>query len=359
MTTLNNYKNLTQLQKTAILGELAVILSFAKTNADLKLRIYQILKNLDDSFKLIVLEAIKDTVSLSEEEVMQLYYLTLDKATPVFLWVDKVINDIDIYINASEFIYSSSKLALDKKEIRKNIIKSAFVMFIRKALFISPFAVSQLVNKILEDSNLDFLHPICIYLQEGCVDMMNYKYSEDRSLEDVSEDILSLNLDVQRIMSFGMETHSLEQSEKIKTPKENESLIHNMLNNLKAMDDFYDDEDENEENNDNFNNGKNGIIISKSIIIDKETAKEISGDKPFSEFMEELLNGAIKLEDGFSKKKFCYTVQKVFKNTNETIDIKDCKSEEEAIKYIQNIKEKYPELGKEKAFEFIIHKKEI
>lgn len=356
MTTLS-YNNLTQLQKTAILGELAVILSFAKTNADLKLRIYQILKGLDESFKLIVLEAIKDTVSLSEEEVMQLYYLTLDKATPVFLWVDKVINDIDIYTNAAEFTYSSPKLALDKKEIRKNIMKSAFVMFIRKALFISPFAVSQLVNKILEDNNLDFLHPICIYLQEGCVDMMNYKYSEDRSLEDVSEDILSLNLDVQRIMSFGMETHSLEQSEKIKTPKENESLIHSMLNNLKAMDDFYDDEDENEEN-DSYDN-KNNIIISKSIIIDKETAKEISGDRAFSEFMEELLNGTLVLEGGFQKKKFCYTVQKVFKNTNETIDIKDCKSEEEAIKYIQNIKEKYPELGEEKTFEFIIHKKEI
>ena len=325
-----SYENLTELQKIALKGELSAIFSFAHSDEDLKLKIYRILKESDEQYKPLFLEAIKESVSLNEEEIMRLFFMGSMGEIPLSLWIEKTIEDIKYYLNAPDLSYKNFKLALNKKEERRNIITSAFITFARKTIMTSPSAVLQLINKIFEDNELEFLHTSCIYLQGGCTDVKNFKCCSD----EISESILKCELDPHDIMSLGIETECLNKIDKDslykETPKapENEKIV----------------------------------AVSKGIVID--TDKQKLSPEELSQFLGkqvmELFNSIYPIEveePKNSESKLSYVVQKEFNNTDIKTDIRKCDSEKEALEFIEEIKKAYPEL--QRTCKFVICKKII
>lgn len=320
-------ENLTGLQKIALKGELAAIFSFAHSDADLKLKIYRILKEADEQYKPLFLDAIKESVSLNEEEIMRLFFMGSMDEIPLSLWIDKTIEDIKYYLTAPDFSYRNFKLALDKKEERKSILTSAFITFARKTIMISPSAVLQLINKIFDDNELEFLYTSCVYLQGGCTDVKEFKCCSD----EVSESILKCEFDPHDIMSLGIETeclHKIDEDSLYKeTPKKSEK--------------------------------NNKVVVQREIVINGNEQK--LSQEELSQFLGqqvmELFNSIYPVEESKSESRLYYVVQKEFNNTDIKTDIRNCKSEKEALEFIEEIKRAYPEL--QKTCKFVICKKII
>lgn len=322
-----SYENLTQLQKIALKGELAAIFSFAHSDADLKLKIYRILKESDEQYKPLFLDAIKESVSLEEEEIMRLLFMGSIDEVPLSLWIEKTVEDIKYYLTAPDLLYRNFKLALDKKEERKSIITSAFISFARRVIMTSPEAVLQLINKILRDDELEFLFPPCIYLQEGCADIKNFKYYSS----EISENILKCEFDPRDILSLGTET--------------------DCLNNTNKNDDSEDIPRKSKQSD-------KIITVSKDIVINGNTQK--LSQEELSQFLGEqvmmLFNSIHSIEEPKnSEGKLYYVVQKEFNNTDIKTDIRKCNSEKEALEFIEEIKKAYPEL--QRTCKFVICKK--
>lgn len=324
-----NYENLTQLQKIAAKGELSMIFSFARTNADIKLHLYRIFRESDKKYKHLFFEATKEMLLLSEEEITKIFLLSLNNETPVFLWTDKIISNIEYYLNAPEMVYTSSKLAVNRKENRENILLSSFIIFAREALLISPNAVLKLLNAILSNDELSFLHTACIYLKESCEELKSFDCCEEDKSEDISEDILKCELDIHSILSLDIETKRLKQQDKpTKKPIED-----------------------------------NSFTISKGIIINKNDIADMTRNE-FSQFLGEqfieLFGDFYPVEEENKEEhttELCYVVQKKYKNTDIKEDIRSCKSEKEAVEFIKEIIKLYPDL--QKTCEFIVCKKII
>ena len=56
-------ENLTYLQKAAIKGEIAFALSTAAHNAEMKYRVYLILKEVDEKYKGLILSCVKESIT--------------------------------------------------------------------------------------------------------------------------------------------------------------------------------------------------------------------------------------------------------------------------------------------------------
>lgn len=330
------YENLTELQKTAIKGQVSAIFSFAKSNADLKIKIYRMLKESSSEYKPLFLEAIKEAVTLNEEEIMKLFFMGSLNEVPLSLWIEKTIEDIKYYLRVPETSFRSSKISLDKKQERVNIIKSTFINFGRKVIMTSPKAMLELINKILEDVELEFLYSSCIYLQGGCSDVMNFKCYPKDETDKVSESILKCEFDPYDIMSIDTETECLN--------KINEDSLSNSTPKTDLTGNFYTE--------------PKVIKVTRIDIGDDQT--KLSQEE-LSQYLGnqilEIFNRIQPIQEQKSTGELRYVVQKKYKNTDIKEDIKQCKSEKEAVDFINKINEVYPEL--DRTCEFVICKKII
>ena len=330
------YENLTELQKTAIKGQVSAMLSFARANADLKIKIYRMLKEVDPIYKPLFLEAVKEVVTLSEEEVMKLFFMGSLGEVPLSLWVEKTIDDIKHYLKVPETSFRSSSIALDKKQERINIIKSTFINFGRKIIMVSPKAMIELMKNILDDNELEFLHSSCIYLQGGCSDVMNFEcYPKDED-EKISESILKCEFDPYDIMSIDTETECLNRI--------NEDSLSNTTPEVKES--FY---------------AEPKVIKVTRIDIgdDKMQLSQEELSQYLGKEILEIFNRIQPMQEVKSSgnSELRYVVQKKYKNTDIKEDIRQCKSEKEAVDFINKINKEYPEL--DRTCEFIICKKII
>ena len=89
---------LTYMQQVALEGEVAFALSSAIHNADLKMRIYIILKELKEDYRGYVIQAVKNIVQLPEEELERVILEVSQPEMPLWLWVDRCIADIKLAV---------------------------------------------------------------------------------------------------------------------------------------------------------------------------------------------------------------------------------------------------------------------
>ena len=307
--------SLTNLQKVAIRGEVAYAVSTATHNAEVKYRIYTILKEVEDKYKPFLIEAFKEAVTFDEWIVDKLYLETLTNEVPVWLWIEKVIADMKESLYLTEAT-SISRASVNKVAERKKIIESAFVNFGRKALITSVEAAEQLFDEVLEDNDLSFLHTSCFYLRSSCEEMRDSGKVQDK----VPEDLLECCFDIRDMLSIKIETEALEVFN-------NDEFVPKFKPKKKII--------------------KKTEKISISPDMTEEDIKELVNQKMMSLFMEDF-------KENKPKKQFKYVVNKVFNNTQISTTIRVCDTQEEAEQFIKEIKRVYPEL--QNTCEFIISK---
>lgn len=323
--------NLTYLQKTALKGEIAYAVSTCSHNADIKYRLYLILKDMNDELKPFVVEAFKEAVTFDEEIIDRIYLETLSDKVPDWLWVEKVIADIEVSVKLGDTGYAGAKLDINKINERKKIVESAFISFGRTAILLSPLSANILFNSILENNNLDFLSTACFYLKSICEEVL----SENPNAK-VNREIMELEFDIRGMLRTSAELETLEE------------LENNPLKNRKPV------------------QPRKKPVQNKTIVIEGSiTPNELS--EYLSQKVIELFEGIKEpnessstsnsnheVQNKTSNKPIKYVVEKVFYNSNVRTDIRECKTEKEAIEFIERIREEYPEL--QSTCDFIIRK---
>ena len=147
-------ENLTYLQRMSLMGELAYIFSTSIHNAEMKFRIFTLFKEVEKEFKEFALQATKELTNLNEEEINRLYLEASQNEVPVWLWIEKNIEDMKGSLLLGEAGSSYLKGDYNKKLCREKLIESAFVVFARSTLIEFPQAVKELCDKILETPGL-------------------------------------------------------------------------------------------------------------------------------------------------------------------------------------------------------------
>ena len=200
-------KELTYVQKAAIKGEVALALSTCAHDAEMKVRAYFMLKGVTSEFKPLLLEYMKEAVTFSETELDRIFLEIQNGIVPIWLWIEQTIADIRISLIALEGSIKGTSLSINKEKERKKVVESAFIMFARKAILISPIAANKLFNSILDDYSLEFLHSACTYLKSCCPEVQFAK--KDKRIPDR---IMQHRIDSKQILSFVIESRALSDA---------------------------------------------------------------------------------------------------------------------------------------------------
>ena len=316
--------DLTHLQRAALEGDIAFLLSSSPHDAEIKFRIYLMLSELDEFDRIHTVEILKEQTKF-DESIIDRILLEIDNGEfPIWLWVEKSIADIKETLTFSEGSVSF-RTSIEKTECRKKIITSAFIMFLRKTLMVCPEAVKELCKEVEAENELSFLHPSCFYIMQWYpeIQRMNKNTSNPEGLLDCYFDIRSR-------LSYTIESQALSVFSKPsdrRIPKKT-----NITGNFEAF----------------------GNLEVKPIII----KADFSSDQGISQ--EELSNYlSEKITELFEKgnpkknksKNVTYIVRKVFNNAqNQEVVLKECKTKKEAEQFVEQVKENFPELLKTCSF---------
>lgn len=381
-------EKLTSIQQIALEGEIALALSSSKHDADIKLRIYYILKELrkSEEFKPAVLKIIRNAVTFDGSIVDRLNLEARTEDIPSWLWVDKAIADIKLSLKTGELTFSESSMSIDRKEERKKLVRSAFVRFGRTALIVSPSSANSLFNTILEDDDLDFLHSICFYLKEIYTNAVSEGHIKG---DETDKRIFNIEFTLEDILNINAETETLRKKSSIKNnlnfdnQNKEDSYMADLSN--EQLQEFIDecfeyDEDEKEASTNEPNPKitstvivKNGKVVfheikkNDEIITTKETpihganfivsqplkSETISlegtiSPAELSNFISEKVielfqNNTTRKETITKDTNLKYIVQKVYNDSDLKTDLRTCNSEEEAVEYIRSLQKNYPD----------------
>ena len=318
------YENLTDLQKIALRGQVARVLLASTHDAELKVNIYRMLFECDRN---LFFEAIKEAVTLDEEILNRIYFEVINKSVPIDLWIDSVIEDIKWMINPYTYPIVNTKTSIDKTKEKQNMLKSMFIRFIRELVLVSPDAVEMLLNKIQENDKFEFLHSSCIYLKDCCNQIKSSKYY---SPDNITSDIFRYNLNMVEPLSLGEETAKITEIPKTtkRTRKSKEKPEWKVKEETEQP---------------------RGIIQITKIDLGGHTRGSEINEEDIPNFpteeLQRLIDYLIPIKN-VSQGKVTYVVQKTFKNTGITTDIKQCDSEEEAEEFIEEMSKQCPETCK-------------
>ena len=312
-------ENLTYLQKVALKGEIAFALSTASHDAEIKYRTYLILKEVDEKFKPLIIECIKEAVTLDEDVIDRIYLEVINNTVPVWIWVDEVIADLKMPLKLADSgvpVLAGSRLSIDKVKERKNLIESAFLMFAREAIMLSPYAMEQLIETILNDYDLDFLESACSYLK-GCLNEVKALKKGDT---EIPEELMSCLFDIKRALSFAVETKALSVLNK--TEKKINKRYQQITKQPLPTED---------------------IVVEGSFAVDGTiTHEQLS--QYISDKIAELFEGPVTNTAKVTPADTVYVVKKVFTDSGLSTNIRVCRTEEEAIDFVKKIVREYPEL---------------
>lgn len=325
--------NLTYLQKVALKGEISFALMTSSHDTEMKYRTYLILKEVEEEYRPFILECIKEGVTFDETIIDRIYLEVLNGTTPVWLWKEEVIADIKLNLAAAESgaVLLGSRLSVNKLQEKKNLIESSFLAFARDAVMLHPWSAEELFNEIMEDSDLEFLHSACFYLKSACEETKAL-----RQTNEIPDELMTCLFDIKRALSFSIETKALKALNK----KRNSSSI------IRAPHPA----EEPQELNGNF------IIQGKFDIDNSITQEELSNY--ISEKIVELFEGKPNPKPKpAAPSDTVYVVKKVFTDSGLTTDIRICKTQKEAINFIERIEREYPDITK--TCEFQVFKESI
>lgn len=326
-------EKLTQFQEIALRGEIAYALSTAAHDADMKYRVFMILREIDEKCRPLIVEAVKETSTLDEEIFDRIYLEVLNGEIPVWLWIEKTIADIKESLLLGNLQTNGSYLHVNRKEARLKLIESAFTLFVRKAIMISYKAGKQLLNEILECNDLDFLHTVCFALIPACDEIEEQKGEE----RETSEKLLDCLFDIRDIMSYKVETKALKSLNKAdreikknfteEPPKSNLTLKTEGLPMSSVV----------------VDHGQVGTITTTSSSFSEDISQFIS--KQIKELFGDSVGiQGLPVEIRVTEVKQSFVVRKIFKASGIFSDLKEFETEEEALSFKQQLEKEFPEL---------------
>lgn len=312
---------LTYMQQVALEGEVAFALSSAIHNADLKMRIYIILKELKEDYRGYVIQAVKNIVQLPEEELERVILEVSQPEMPLWLWVDRCIADIKLAVFHSELTNTpETKLAINKKKVKTDVVVSAFNKFVREILIRCSQAARELLIRVREDNELDFLHPSCVF----CLEELRSFEEKHPPKAKIPFSLIEVGFNVKNILSFLMETDALEHFNKSSEKVANKAK--NLMEKAQKED-------------------KQGFIEALDEVISSVIGETI--ENLATQEAEE------KEEKPIKKVGARYVVMKRFTGSNFQVPLRDFKTRSEALVYVNELIENFPELKKTCTFDIV------
>ncbi|MCR5260784.1 MAG: hypothetical protein K6C94_02985 [Candidatus Gastranaerophilales bacterium] len=301
------YKNnLTFIQRAALEGEVAFLIATSNHDEDILFRLYCVLDGAPDDIRELFLSCFKSFVHFPEETYTKILGEVQTQHVPMWLWEDKVIADIKGCLKFTESS-DSENLKMSKEDLRKYMVKSAFIFFCKKVCGYSVSEPIYLCQKIIEDNKLDFLHSVCFALIRDLSEALELGLaSPDDSGENLVE-IFKLSFDSHDLLSYRQEVNAMEQL--IKEEQEEREYYYDFLFNIAAE------------------AGKN---------------KELSAD--IKQVISELLEVHNKQVEKGKKRKNPFVVKKILNTSKAISTLKRFKTVDEAQDYIEKMVDKCPEL---------------
>lgn len=308
-----NHK-LTYMQKVALDGEIAYVVSTAPHNAELKYRIYVILKEVREDLRGYLIESIKRITKFPEGELERVLWELTQEETPLWLWIDRCIADFKLAAFDGELTFAPEcRLSIDKKQAKLNLLRSSFNLFIREVSLCCSQAARALLIKVMEDKELEFLHPSCVF----CLEELKVLEEKRPPKSRIPSTILDKSFDIKHMLSFVMETEALEMSKK-KAEKVADKA-QNLMEKAKKED-------------------KQGFIEALDEVISTIVGETI----------EDMADKETKDPKGTR-----YIVMKRFLQSNLQIPLQDFKTRSEALVYVDELIKNFPELKKTCTFDII------
>ena len=309
-------ENLTYLQKVALKGDISFAFLSASHDTEIKFRAYLILKGVIPKLRPFFAECMKEALTFDTSVIDCLSLEVANNQVPVWLWIEEAVADIKLQLSLTENKYSDvllHPLSLDKAVERQNLIESAFVFFAREAAGISTLATEQLLDKILEDNDLEFLHNACFYLKGYCAEVRKEKIED----EQVPEEIMACLFNPRKTLDFLIETKFLkllnasERQEKKQRKRARKKQAESEKQRIRG-----------------------------DVGLDEIPRKEAM--KCISDTIAEIFGSPIKVMDS---PRDVYVVKKVFPESGMSTDIRICKTAKEAVDFVKKILKEYPELA--------------
>ena len=206
-----NLDNLTQLQKAAIEGEVAKAYSTATHDSEILYRLYTILKNAPKEITPYVVGITKDLTGIKEERLDRVVLETLADEPPLWLWIEKTVADIKLSIKLASATGMVCEAEIDKKELQRKMVRSAFIGFIRKIAVACPRAARELCRHIIDEEaiELGFLEDVCFSLIPEIDELSQAE--EISTSEQFTEPLFHTEFDIRNMLSFRIETEVIEK----------------------------------------------------------------------------------------------------------------------------------------------------
>ena len=280
---------LTHIQRAAIEGEIAKSYSGAAHDGEVLLAFYTLLRTNPAEYTEFIVEITRELLDVDSDVIDRIVLEASLNEFPLDLWVKRVIGDMKLLL-ALGSTEPLGRTSLNRKKLQKMIIKSAFLVFAKKIASISPTAIIELCNRILDEgTTLDFLTETCFSV------LCNAQTLPKDDKIDIS--LLALTIQTRDILSFYAAYKS----------------------NLK--------EKEKKE-------GKERKQAETSDIVKREL------DKIMQSFSDDLTK-VLEKKPNKSKK---FIVFKKYNNMNNLTKIKTCSTEAEAEEFVKELTRAYPDL---------------
>lgn len=313
---------LTYMQQIALNGEIAYAVSTAPHNAELKIRIYLILKELREDFRDYVIQAVRQITKFPEGELERVIWELTQDEVPLWMWVDKCIADIRMAVFHGELTNTpESRLSINKREAKLNLVVSAFNKFIREVSICCSPAARAVLLKIMEENDLEFLHPSCVFCLQELQGLEEIRPPKSK----IPLTIFDMAFDIKNMLSFVMETEAIERANKASEKVADKAQ--NLMKKAKAED-------------------KQGFMEALDEVISSvigETIEELAGKE-----VEEK-----KEEPKKDTKGTRYIVMKRFTTSNFQVPLRDFKTRSEALVFVNELIRDFPELKKTCTFDII------
>ena len=295
--------SITQLQKIALEGEIAQALSTARHDSEILYRYYTILKRAPKEISYLLVQIIRDMTDIKQELLDRVTLEASLDIIPLWIWVNRTTADLKLSLKlaCADQIGNAS---MNRKELQKKLIRSAFVYYVRSISMVSPTAAETLCNHIINEETTDLS-----FLESACFSLIPEIKELDKDAI-VAEEVIHTTFDINKILSYKIETEVLKDFNKKETRK------------LKS---------------------------SKSTDTSINTNTEEPVD--LSEMLKKTINEILEAQQSnLTKSTGKFIVVKEYDGCDISTPLKECSSEEEAEKFIENMKKQFPELLKTVTF---------
>jgi len=200
---MNNYEDysekLTYAQKVALEGEVALTIASANHDEDLAYMIYLTLSNVPTDLYPFLLGCFRKMCDLPDEVFIKIRNEINLNNVPLWLWRDKCIADLRESIRLST--KSNTELSANPKTLRKKLLESSFLVFIKKIAYVYPQAAIDLCEDIMKTEELEFLNTICMVLIQ---ELSNLAVKNKPTKKDLNL-VMNTLIDFRELLTFAVE----------------------------------------------------------------------------------------------------------------------------------------------------------